>query len=577
MPTRPDEPSRARRLRAVAALAGAAFLIGAMIGAAHQDDGRQTAERFAAAWKHNDYAAMHALLTPAARARTSAAGFAAAYERDAVTATAIGRPTIGTPRKSGGGYVLPVSVRTAAFGPVSGTVDLRLTGHGDEARVGWVPSMAFPGLKAGERLTSSTEMPPRASLLARDGTALAAGADRSSALGDAARAATGDLGTAPPARVAALRRAGIPDGTPVGVSGLERIFDARLAGRPGGHLLAGTRVLAERDPQRADDLRTTISPSVQQAAVTALAGRIGGVVAIKPATGEILAFAGIPFSGLQPPGSTFKIVTLAGVLQNKLAGPHSSYPYASDATLAGVKLANANGESCGGPLPLAFAVSCNSVFAPLGARLGARRLVATAEALGFNHPAGVPGAATSTIPAADEIGDDLAVGSTAIGQGRVQATTLQMTRIAATIALAGRAPGLTLDIGRPAVPGRQLIPATVARQVRTMMEGVVRVGTGRSAAIPGVVIAGKTGTAELRTTVPCVRDPVTGLGALESCPDDKNQDDDPTDTDAWFVSFAPSRAPRVVVGVLLVQSGAGGDTAAPAARQVLLAGLKLPR
>jgi peptidoglycan glycosyltransferase len=336
-------------------------------------------------------------------------------------------------------------------------------------------------------------------------------------------------------------------------------------------------VLAQRAPARARDVRTTISTSVQQAAVTALAGRLGGVVAIKPLSGEIVAFAGIPFSGLQPPGSTFKIVTLASALQNKVAGPRSIYPYASNATLAGVTLANANGESCGGGLGLAFAVSCNSVFAPLGAKLGAQRLVATAEKLGFNRPVGVPGAATSTIPAAEEIGDDLAVGSTAIGQGRVQATTLQMTRIAATIALDGREPGLTLDADRTAAPGRQLIPATVAKQVRTMMEGVVRVGTGRSAAIRGVEIAGKTGTAELRTTIPCVPDPVSGRGALESCPDDENQADDPTDTDAWFVSFAPSRAPRIVVGVLLVQSGAGGDTAAPAARQVLFAGLKLPR
>src|SRR5206468_6467711 len=126
----------------------------------------------------------------------------------------------------------------------------------------------------------------------------------------------------------------------------------------------------------------------------------------------------------------------------------------------------------------------------LGAKLGAQRLVTTAEALGFNHPAGIPGAATSTIPAAGEIGDELAVGSTAIGQGQVQATTLQMTRIAATIALGGRAPGLTLDSTRLAAPGRQLIPGTVARQVRTMMEGVVRTGTGRAAAIAGVDVAG---------------------------------------------------------------------------------------
>jgi cell division protein FtsI/penicillin-binding protein 2 len=262
------------------------------------------------------------------------------------------------------------------------------------------------------------------------------------------------------------------------------------------------------------------------------------------------------------------MITLAGALEEGLAGPDSSYPYVTEATLSGVALANANGESCGGSLANAFALSCNSVFAPLGVKLGARRLVALAERFGFNRPPGIDGAATSTIPAADEIGDDLAVGSSAIGQGRVQATTLQMTTVAATIALDGRRPGLTLDAARTAPPRDRVIPAGVARRVRSLMVGVVRSGTGRLAALPGVAVAGKTGTAELRTTHPCEPDPENP----ESCPEE-DQANDPTDTDAWFAAFAPAGRPRVVVGVLLVQSGAGGDTAAPAARQVLQAAL----
>ena len=546
-----------------------------MVGGAHQDDGRHIAERFAKAWRGGDYATMRALLTPEAQTGISVAGFVGAYKAAAATATVEGPLEVGAPRKSGDAFLLPVTARTRIFGPISATVRLPMTGHGDNARVDWTANMAFPGLEPGERLGRSTEMPPRAALLARDGSVLASGPERRSPLGQVARAVVGDIGPAPPGRVAVLRQAGVPDGTQVGVSGLERIFDARLAGRPGGRLLAGTRVLAQRAAIRGDDIRTTIAPSVEKAAIAALAGRTGGVVAIRPQTGEVLAFAGVPFSALQPPGSTFKIVTLAGALEHKLAEPRSTYPYAQKTTLAGVQLANANGESCGGTLALAFAVSCNSVFAPLGARLGAQRLVAAAESFGFNGPPGIPGAATSTIPAANEIGDDLAVGSTAIGQGRVQATTLQMTRVAATIALDGRDPGLTLELGHDAAPGRQLIPAAVARQVRSMMEGVVRIGTGRAAAIADIDVAGKTGTAELRTTVPCVSDPPSGRGALEHCPDDARSNN-PADTDAWFVSFAPSRSPRVAVGVLLLQSGAGADTAAPAARQVLFAGLKLP-
>ena len=84
-------------------------------------------------------------------------------------------------------------------------------------------------------------------------------------------------------------------------------------------------------------------------------------------------------------------------------------------------------------------------------------------------------------------------------------------------------------------------------------------------------VAGKTGTAELKTTTRCEPDPANP----ESCPPEDNADD-PTDTDAWFAAYAPAGdgRPRVAVGVLLVASGAGGDTAAPAARSVLSAALR---
>ena len=239
----------------------------------------------------------------------------------------------------------------------------------------------------------------------------------------------------------------------VGVSGLELALDSSLRGTPGGELLASrrtvgddaTRVLATATPKAASAVRTTVSPSVQRAAVTALGGQLGGIVAMVPATGQILAVAGIGLDDLQPPGSTFKMITLTGVLQAGLATPHTVFPYATYATLDGVKLNNANGEECGGTLELAFAVSCNSVFAPLGAKLGAARLVATAERYGFNHSPGVPGAVESTLPPAAQIQGQLDVGSTAIGQGEVQASALEMATVAATIADGGRRPQPTFN------------------------------------------------------------------------------------------------------------------------------------
>jgi cell division protein FtsI/penicillin-binding protein 2 len=553
-------------IAALAALAGLVVVLVALTGGRPVEE--QGAERFVAAWSRGDYAAMHAELTPAARRARRLADFSADYRRAAATATA----TAFHPGKVGklrdGIVAVPMTVATRAFGTVRATLRLPFAGDGDAARVAWSKNLTFPGVGRGQRLDRSMRLAQRADILARDGTPLAAGADRSSPLGAAATAISGDLGAAPPESAARLRELGAPDDAPVGLSGLERIFQEDVAGRPGGTLRAGSHVLATSEPKAAPAVRTSIDPRVQRAAVDALGSQFGGVAVLRPRTGEILGLAGLAFSSLQPPGSTFKMVTLSGVLEHRLASPKSTYPVQTSTSLEGVEIANANGESCGGSLKLSFAHSCNSVFAPLGARLGAEGLVRMAEAFGFNQDLGIPGAATSMIPHADEIGDPLAVGSSAIGQGRVQATALQMAWVASTIANGGVRTAPTLRVGRRPVSKRILRPST-ARTVRSFMEAVVDVGTGTAAKIHGVRVAGKTGTAELKGTS---QPACTPTPDAPDCPPVTPQD--PTDTDAWFAAFAPASNPRIAVAVLLVMNGAGGDTAAPLARQVLVASLK---
>jgi cell division protein FtsI/penicillin-binding protein 2 len=229
-----------------------------------------------------------------------------------------------------------------------------------------------------------------------------------------------------------------------------------------------------------------------------------------------------------------------------------------------VGLENANGESCGGSFASSFAHSCNSVFAPLGVKLGARRLVETAQRFGFNEQPKITGAATSSIPPPGAINTPLAVGSTAIGQGKVLATPLQMAVVAGTIANGGVRHDPVLLEDAPPSPPRRVTSRRVARTLEQLMIGVVAYGTGTAAALPGVQVAGKTGTAELKTTAgPTAENPPPG--ANNSTPGQ--------DTDAWFAAYAPTRRTKIAVGVLFVKAGAGGTTAAPAARVVLGTGV----
>jgi cell division protein FtsI/penicillin-binding protein 2 len=287
-----------------------------------------------------------------------------------------------------------------------------------------------------------------------------------------------------------------------------------------------------------------------------MGGQYAGITVMNPRTGALLALAGIAFSALQPPGSTMKIITVTGALEAGITKLSTTYPIETSATIDGYTLNNASGEACGGTLLNAFAVSCNSVFAPLGVKLGGARLVNIAERFGFNQPSSIAGAAESTIPPASSIGDDLAVGSSAIGQGRVQATPLEMSDVAATIAMGGRRPIPTL-LAHQRPRFVRVTSGHVAHEVQQMMIAVVESGTGTAAQIPGVVVAGKTGTAELKNT---------------GNPTDPNANS-PQNTDAWFVGYAPVGHPRFVVGALFPNQGAGGAAAAPPVHDVLEAAL----
>jgi peptidoglycan glycosyltransferase len=478
------------------------------------DRQRTDASAFAKAYAARDPATMWRALDAKSQKAYPRARFAALVRR-ADTAATVKAKRLGAASKPKHGAVsVPVAIQTRLFGTLHGTLKLPVKDGG----VAWTPSLRLPGLRPGEAPKRRTLQSARqATVLTRDGNVL---------LDDPA--------------------------LNIFEKGLRGRYRERLAGTAGAELRFGTRVIDRVAPHAGRSVHSTLRGGLQRVATAALGSKLGGVAVIRPRTGDVLALAGIAVSAPQPPGSTFKIITLSAALASGAATIASSYPVRTSATLSGVKLANASNESCGGSLAQSFADSCNSVFAPLGAKVGAKKLVARAEAFGFNETPRVPVAKPSTIPAAADLKDDIAVGSSAIGQDKDLATPLGMASVAAAIGAKGvraKPRAITED---PVIRNRA-VSAKVAGVVRDMMIGVVRGGTGTAAALPGVTVAGKTGTAELR---------FTGNGAS-----------DPKNTDAWFVAFAPADNPRIAVGVMLVGAGAGGKAAAPIATQVLAAAL----
>jgi peptidoglycan glycosyltransferase len=518
-----------------------------LLGSSGRDE-RAIIRSYATDWADNHYTAMWSLLTPASRHLISKAEFAAELSGAEQTATVSSLRPVKPLTIRGEMAQIGFVVRTHVFGELHETLEMPLSGTGGSTQVVFNTSLLFPGLKLGQLLSRTTVIGKRGTLLASTGQVLAQGRSLTSSIPQVADQIAGSIGKIPADQETLYAEEGYPATARVGIDGLEAIFQRKLAGRLGGNLLAGRHVLASAKPVRGATVRTTIVPALEEDAAAALGGKYGGITVMNPKTGAIEAAAGIAFSDVQPPGSTFKIITAAAALTAHITTPSTTYPYESSIVLDGFKMQNAGGESCGGTLTDAFANSCDTTFAPLGARLGGQKLVTMAVRFGFDRPTGLAGAIESTIPAANQIGSPVAVGAAAIGQGLVQASTLEMADVAATIADSGRRPLPTMLYG--AQP--RFVRATsakVAGEVQGMMEAVVTEGTGTAAQIPGITVAGKTGTAELKDTA--------------------GKKNEAKATDAWFVAYAPVGDPKVVVAALFPNQGYGADTAAPAVKQVI--------
>jgi cell division protein FtsI/penicillin-binding protein 2 len=562
------------RTAPLALIALVAFIVGVTAGSGGSPE-KEAAQRFAKAWESKNFKAMYGELNEASRARVTRREFETAYRdaQEVATARGVDTGSIGDATDGSAAKVVPVevTVTTVAFGAVDGEVDLPYADGGIE----WSPALAFPGLEQGEELAADVELAERAPILARDGTPLAEGPaeEREHPIGSAAIDVTGEVGEAPEEELAKLSRHGFPPETPVGVSGLERAFNSRLAGKPGGSLLAvaedgsSVRTLAKSKPQPGAPVKTTIDPDLQETAVSALAGRVGGVAVLDARKGDVRALAGQAFSAPQPPGSTFKVITTTAALEAGAVSLDDEFEISNGVNVGGRFLNNANGEYCGGTFRESFAESCNAVFAPLGPEVGNDKLVETAEGFGFNSPPALYAPQVirevdpeeSTIPT--EIGEEIDLGVSAIGQGEVLATPLEMASVSQTVANDGvRLPTSIVanEKLRPDTEPVRVMSEQTAKELTELMIGVVVEGTGTAGAIPEAQVAGKTGTAELGPK-----------------PGEENSDNPVQIKDAWFTAFAPAEKPRLAVGVLLIEAeAAGGEVAAPIASEVLSAGLE---
>lgn len=269
----------------------------------------------------------------------------------------------------------------------------------------------------------------------------------------------------------------------------------------------GTTRIAGADPRPTTDIRSTVDAGLQRAAETALdpIDTPAAIVALRPSTGEILAVGQnaaadtdgpIALTGLYPPGSTFKTVTAAAVLDAGRATPATVLPCPGVADIEGRRIPNDDSFDLGQvPLHTAFARSCNTTMAGLAVQLPPDALTTTAERLGLGVDYVTPGLTTVTgsVPVAQTPAQRV---EASIGQGQVTASPFGMALVAASIAH-GSTPAPVMVSGSPGKPDRTPppLPAAVTEDLLTMMRETVTAGTAtRLADIPGLL--GKTGTAE---------------------------------------------------------------------------------
>ena len=383
-----------------------------------------------------------------------------------------------------------------------------------------------------------------------------------------------------------------------GRTGLENVLDSSLRGDNSAAFFEQLNALLSGNPVSGASVELTIDEDVQLAAWNAMGNMKGAVVAIEPSTGRILAL--VSKSGfdanllsthntadasanykklltnknaplinraiggdLYAPGSVFKLIVAAAAFESGEYTPQSKLPNPKTYILPGTTTAITNsGEGrCGGATTVSIAtalkLSCNIPFAQLGISLGQEAIAKQAKAFGFGEELAIPLKSTPSVY--PENLDDAQTALTSFGQFDVRVTPLQMAMVSAAIANAGieMKPYLVdqiftsnltlLEEGKP-TELRRSITTSSAERLKTMMIASVSSGVGSNAKIPGVKVAGKTGTAENG-----VNDPYT----------------------LWFTGFAPADNPQVAVAVVIEdgggkgQSGRGNTLAAPVAKKVM--------
>ncbi|SDL31815.1 peptidoglycan glycosyltransferase [Nonomuraea maritima] len=388
--------------------------------------------------------------------------------------------------------------------------------------------------------------------------------------------------------------------SPESAEAIEASENDLLDGSSADLLLRRSIDLFTGEPTKGANVELTINPKAQKAAYDALrsSGKRGAVLALNPKTGAILAMVSLPtydpteLSGTDkgkvftrydelaadksqpllnrtiaqtyPPGSTFKVVTAAAYLEEDSSrGPETlvDAPQRLPLPNTNISLPNSGGAACGtGRVTLQFALerSCNTPFGKIGMEVGFDALKEQTEKFGMGEPLGVPMRVAQSDFGKDY--DKAALAMASIGQRDNRMTPLQMAMIAAGIANDGvvmkpylvneitDAKGDAIEEADPDELSEAVSPET-AGKLRDMMVSVVDNGTANLAQVPGVKVAGKTGTAETSDGQP---------------------------PHAWFISFAPANDPQVALAVI-VESGAanvgaeasGGHTAAPIAKAVL--------